>query len=350
MEKLAQAGTVIIAAVILCAALIAGSAILAPVCLALVVGVVLSPLSDLWERLRLPPTIGALISLILTIVFLGLLGLVFQPLVVQLVEQAPKVWSDLHDVIEVLRRFLRGLSDVSKEIASAAAPAANAESLVPADPGVSLPPITEALLLVPSIAGQSLVFVGSLFFFLMTRNEIYGWAAHRLSSRVNRAVTTRRLREADLHVARYFMAISAVNAGLGLATAAGLAIIGLPGAALWGVIAFVMNFVVYLGPMLVNIGLLFAGVAAFDGGMGFAPLAIFLGLNAIEGQFVTPTLLGRTMAVNPLVVFLAIVFGLWLWGPIGGIVAIPALLWVLVLADQLQRPAAEEKVREKVRD
>ena len=131
------------------------------------------------------------------------------------------------------------------------------------------------------------------------------------------------------------MTVSAINAGLAILAFAGLTAIGLPGAALWGVIIFVMNFIVYLGPVTVILGLLFAGVATFDGGMGFVPAAIFAGLNAIEGQFVTPSLLGRTMAVNPLLVFLAIVFGLWLWGAIGGIVAIPTLLWVLVLLDEL---------------
>jgi predicted PurR-regulated permease PerM len=129
-----------------------------------------------------------------------------------------------------------------------------------------------------------------------------------------------------------------INAGLGAATAMALQAMGLPGGLLWGVVAFLMNFIVYLGPAIFIVALLFAGVAAFDGGMALAPALTFVVLNGIEGQFVTPALVGRNMALNPLLVFLALIFGIWLWGPIGGIVAIPLLLWVLVLNDGLKAP------------
>ena len=337
MDNSAQLGIVTIAAILFVAALHVGSSLLAPIMLALVVGVVLSPLTDLWERLGLSTGTGALISVALTVLFLGGLGMIFQPLVSQMVDQAPKVWSDMRDTIEMIRGFLRGISQVTEEIASAAVPPAHAQTA--SEPAIAMPPVTEALFMLPAIAGQLMIFIGTLFFFLMTRGEIYDWAARRFSAPSNRAVMTRRLRHADRQVARYFMTVSAINAGLGLITFAGLAAIGLPGAALWGVIIFVMNFIVYLGPVVVILGLLFAGVAAFDGGMGLAPAAVYVGLNSIEGQFVTPALLGRTMAVNPLLVFLAIVFGLWLWGAIGGIVAIPTLLWILVLSDELNQTA-----------
>ncbi len=82
-------------------------------------------------------------------------------------------------------------------------------------------------------------------------------------------------------------------------------------------------------------------VARASGPASLAPAASFILLNTIEGQFVTPALVGKHMAVNPLLVFLALIVGIWLWGPIGGIVAIPLLLWGLVLSDSLApRPRA----------
>ena len=59
--------------------------------------------------------------------------------------------------------------------------------------------------------------------------------------------------------------------------------------------------------------------------------AFFIGLCTVEGQFITPTLVGRSMVVNPLLVFLILIAGIWIWGPVGGIVAIPLLLWVRVM-------------------
>ncbi len=343
VEKTSQAGILVLAGVALIAALYVSEPILGPVVLALVFGIVLSPISDFWDRIGLPPTIGALISLLGTLVIIGLLALIFQPLVVQLVAQAPKVWSDMSAAIEVLRGLLRGLSDVSKELAGSMVPDAQAqEAAAPSDPAISMPQVSDALFLAPAIAAQMLIFAGTLFFFVMTRTEVYVWAARYLSAPTERSVTARRLRDAERQVARYFLTITLINAGLGVATTAALTVIGLPDAPLWGVVVFVMNFVPYLGPAMVALSLLFAGVAAFDHGMSVLPAAAYVGLNSMEGQFVTPALVGRTLSVNPLLVFLALVFGLWLWGAIGGIVAIPVLLWVLVITDVLAAPAARK--------
>ena len=80
-------------------------------------------------------------------------------------------------------------------------------------------------------------------------------------------------------------------------------------------------------------GLLLAGLIAFSGLMVFAPAAIFLCLNMIESQFVTPAMIGKHLSVNPLLIFVSLVVWLWIWGPIGGIVAIPVLVIVLVMLD-----------------
>jgi predicted PurR-regulated permease PerM len=193
-------------------------------------------------------------------------------------------------------------------------------------------------MLAPSLLGQSLTFAGTLFFFLIGRGQIYDFVTQRLSAPDRRAVTSNRLRDAEAQVSRYFLTITATNAGLGLATAAALIAIGLPDAALWGALAFALNFIVYLGPAILAIGLVVAGIAVFDGPMVMLPAAAFLALNLIEGQFVTPAIVGNRLAVNPLVVFLSIIFGIWLWGPIGGIVAIPVLLWLRVLSSGVAPP------------
>lgn len=336
LESLSRASVVVIGIVALVAALDQVESIFAPLALALVAGVVLSPVSDAWEKIGFPPVWGALTSLVLTLVLAGGLVLVMQPMVVQLVDQAPKVWSDMRETISVLRGMVQGLRDATGEVAQAIAPnpAAAGAQAAPAEE-VMMPSLTDALLIAPSILAQILVFAGALFFFLLSRNEIYSWAASRLAEPSERARTATRLRQAERRVSRYFLTITLINAGLGIFTAIALQLIGLPGAVLWGLVAFMMNFVLYLGPALVAVSLLFAGVAAFDGGISMLPAAAFLALNATEGQFVTPTMVGRRMSLNPLLVFLSLVFGIWLWGPIGGIVAIPLLLWVLVLNDAL---------------
>jgi len=336
-ERLAHYAVIALAVIALVAAMSLGEAILAPLTLALVAGVVLSPLSDFWENRGYSPVWGALLGLAATLLVAGTLVLTFQPVVARLVVQVPKVWSDMQEVVHSLRGLMRGLSAVSEGVADAITPEAHAATAT-AEESVAMPSVADALMAAPAILSQILIFAGSLFFFLLTRSEIYGWVARHLSSACGRVELAQRLRRAERHVSRYFLTITLINAGLGAITATVLQLLGLPNAMIWGVVVFMVNFVVYLGPAVLMTVLLFVGVAEFDGLVALAPAAAFLMLNTLEGQFVTPALVGRHMAINPLLVFLALIFGLWLWGPIGGIVAIPLLLWVLVLNDAIRAP------------
>ncbi|MEZ5797533.1 MAG: AI-2E family transporter [Paracoccaceae bacterium] len=337
MDKPVQTTILFIGFVVLVAALIQTRDLSAPMALALALGVILAPLSDRLERYGLSTAGASLTSLALTLLLMGGLLLVFQPIVMALVEAAPKVLRDVQALIDSVRGIARGLSHLSQEVSSAVAVAgpAVAETTAPAAEAteVPIPTLADALMLAPAVAAQVMTFTGTLFFFLLGRQEIYDYAARNLSAPDQRAVTARRLRSAEATVSRYFLTITLVNAMVGLATFGMLAVIGLPNAALWGVLAFVLNYVVYLGPLSVAVALLFSGVAVFDGIMALLPGAAFVTINVVEGQFLTPAFVGRQSALNPLLVFLAILFGIWVWGPIGGIVAIPLILWLRVLAN-----------------
>jgi predicted PurR-regulated permease PerM len=108
-------------------------------------------------------------------------------------------------------------------------------------------------------------------------------------------------------------------------------IMGMPGPYVWGLVAALLNYILYIGPAVFAVSVLLGGLLAFDGAMGVVPAVAYVCINGIEGNFVTPTLVGKNMAVNPLLVFLSLVFWLWLWGPLGGIVAIPILLYILAV-------------------
>jgi predicted PurR-regulated permease PerM len=343
IETAARIAVLAIAAVVVLAAFDVAESILAPVTVALTAGVVLSPVSDGLERLRIPPVFGALISVFIALAILVGLGLLLYPVVLRLVEEAPKVWADVQDLVWALRRMMDGVEQISEDVSQAIGSAGNGQpAAAPAETAAeaAVPTLGDAILLAPSIAAQLLVFVGALFFFLLTRKGIYEWVALRLAPADERALVARRLKEAERSVARYFLAITLINAGLGAATGIALQLLGLPGGITWGLLAFALNYILYLGPTVLIVSLGFAGIAAFDGTMAALPALTYMILNGIEAQFVTPTVVGRRLSVNPLVLFLALVLGVWLWGPLGGIVAIPLLLWVLVLSDALPRPAA----------
>ena len=337
LETLSRVAIIVIAVIAFVAALEQVESLLAPVVLALVVGIVLSPISDAWETRGLSPVWGALTSLVISLLVAALLILVIQPLVVQMIVQAPKVWDDMQSSILDLRHMFKGIQDASNEVSKAITPTSDSS---PKDAGgpSAMPSATDVLLLAPALLGQALLYFGTLFFFQLSRREIYNWVAKHLAQSTQRGNTALRLRAAENRVSRYFLTISVINAGLGLFVAAAMQLIGMPNAALWGVIAFLINYILYLGPAMLAVALIFAGVAAFDGLRVLLPALIYVGLNSTEGQFVTPTLVGKHMQINPLLIFLSLTFGIWLWGPLGGVVAIPLLLWALVLTDSLRDP------------
>ncbi|WP_158243106.1 AI-2E family transporter [Acidimangrovimonas sediminis] len=337
-ETLAQVAIILVGVVVVFAALHIVGDVFAPIALALVTGVVLSPVSDLCDRRHLPHAVGATLTLCLTLVVLSCFALLFQPAIEQLVKEAPKVMHDVRDAVEAMRSLLQGLGEVSKDVSQAIAPAAKAAEeggKQAADTGVKMPDLSSALMMAPTIVSGFMIFVGALFFFLLTRMEIYDWAARRLFKPEERGRAVVKMRAAERRVARYFMTISVINAGLGICTGVALQLMGLPQAMSWGLIAFVLNFIPYLGPGLTLVALIYAGVASFDGANALLPGGVYILLIVVESQFVTPTMVGKHVAVNPLLVFLALIFGFWLWGPVGGVVAIPLLLWGLVLAGAL---------------
>jgi predicted PurR-regulated permease PerM len=297
-----------------------------PIITALLLGVVLTPLSDFWDRLRIPPALAAAISVALAILTILILVLLIEPYVTQAINQAPVIWEELRETIDALKAVLRGIEEMSEDVAEAIETTSSDAEQDAVQDAVVLPSITDALFLAPQFAAQFLTFVGTLYFFLMTRNAIYTWFTETFDQ-----FGEDELRGAAKQVARYVLTISAINFGFGVLVAIVMHLIGMPSPILWGILAFSVNFVLYLGPIALAATLLVTGIVVFDGAISFLPAALYLAMNATEGQFVTPTLVGKTLSVNPLLVFLSLVFWLWLWGPIGGIMAIPLLIWSLTV-------------------
>lgn len=321
-------------------------AILAPMTLALVTGVILSPIAVSWERIGIPSRIGALLNLTLALIAIGGAVFLLQPVAWRLAEQAPKVVADVEDTVRELRASFRGLSEMSENVADVIKleentdpdPQPKPEAPPAEEPKPEIPTVADALWLAPSILAKIAVFAGTLFFFIATRMDIYRWLSRHLPWRDTSENIQSKLMEAERRVSHYFLTISIINAGLGCAVFIVTQQIGVPGAAVWGLLAFLANFVLYLGPVCFAAALLYAGVATFDGAMTLLPTASYLALNFIEAQFVTPSTVGRQLNLNPLVVFVSVVFGIWMWGPIGGIVAIPILVWLIVVNDARRKP------------
>jgi len=284
----------------------------------------MTPLSDLWDRLRVPASIAAFFSVLLAIVCITVVILLLEPYLSQAISQGPVIQAELRATVEELRSVLRGIEQISDDVAAAIEPntvkgEGNSEQ-------VAIPSLTDALFYAPQFLAQFLIFAGTLYFFLLARNAVYEWLSDSIG-----ALGKRDLRHAAAQVSRYVLTISAINVSFGALVATAMYIMGMPSPIVWGVLACLLNFVMYLGPAMLFAMLTVTGIVVYDGALSFLPPALYIGMNAVEAQFVTPTLVGRSLSVNPLLVFLSLVFWLWLWGPIGGIIAIPLLIWTITV-------------------
>jgi predicted PurR-regulated permease PerM len=143
-------------------------------------------------------------------------------------------------------------------------------------------------------------------------------------------------REIQQNISNYLFSVSLINIGLGLLVSGGLYFMGVPNAALWGTLAALVNFVPYFGPVAGVILLATVGLLTFDGlWEGLLPPAWYLLLHLLEANLVTPVLLGRRFTLNPVVIFVSLIFWTWLWGVPGALLSVPILVSIKVVCDRV---------------
>jgi predicted PurR-regulated permease PerM len=188
----------------------------------------------------------------------------------------------------------------------------------------------------PRLLASALAVVLLTFFFMVYGESLQRHAIALMQRRRQKKFTVELLYSIEREVSRYVLTISVINAVMGLVFAGLLYALDvpLPEALLWGTLVAVLNFAPYVGPLIGIVLMLLVGFVTYnDPWLSLLPSAIYLVLHTIEGQLVTPIVLGKRMALSPLVLILALmVFG-WLWGIIGLLLAVPLLVCVkLVLA------------------
>lgn len=176
---------------------------------------------------------------------------------------------------------------------------------------------------------MALTVVGLILalFILASGNLFYVKLIDSFSSFADKRRAVATAREIEQQISRYFLTITSINAALGLCIGAAMYAIGLPNPELWGVLAFILNFLPFIGAVTGALLVAAFGILSFDTlGFGLLPAAIYLLLTSIEGQFVTPHVLGRRLELNTVSVFLTVIVWSWLWGIPGALMAVPFLV------------------------
>ena len=322
---IALVGLLVIAVI---AVLFFAKAFFLPVVMAFVVGTMLSPAAGFLERYKIPRPLGSVL-IVLAVGALGafILGLIASPMVEwsgRLPELGARLKEKLHvfDPVLALWQELQGMLGGSDPLATFQLP--KFEWVQPTLEFLS-PTFTEFLL-----------FFVTLLLFIATWRDLRRTLILTFGDRTSRLRTLRILNEIEEHLGSYLLTVTMINIAVGIATGVICALTGMPNPAALGALAAALNYLPIIGPVAMFAVLVVVGIVAFPtlSDAMMAPLA-FGAVIFLEGHFITPTIIGRRLALNALAVLLALAFWTWLWGPMGGFLSSPLLIVALVLKDHL---------------
>jgi predicted PurR-regulated permease PerM len=189
--------------------------------------------------------------------------------------------------------------------------------------------------------GQGLVMVGTtlvLTLFLLASGRLFPEKlVHSLPLFGDKLRVFRVLRDVEREVSTYLLTITLINLGLGAAVGLALALTGMPNPAVWAVVVALLNYLPFLGAILgVFVCALVSLVTFPTVELALWPPLAYAGLTLLEGQLITPTLVGRRLAINSVAVVLAVLVWAWIWGVPGALIAVPLLVVVKVVCGHFE--------------
>jgi len=328
----ARMATVGIFILLLGACLYFARAVLLPVVAAMVIGTTLAPLVKAAARYRASPWLTAGIIAVLLVAGVGTAATFLAKPVTDWVARAPEIGAVLREKLYVLERPFAAV----RELQEALLPLPGAAVTVgPSQLGIVTPVLA---FLTPAVLQLVLFFV-TLIFFLAAQMDFRRYVVSFFNTREAKLRFIRIAGDVEQHLASYVAVVTVINSCLGVAVAIGAWAFGFPSPILFGLLAAVLNYIPYIGPACFTAVLFAVGLVSFPSfAMAVIPPAAFVGLATVEGQFITPTVLGRRLTLNPLAVILALAFWSWIWGPMGTFLAVPLTMIGFVTLHHLFPP------------
>ena len=351
--------TTVLLAVVVVAALYLAREVLVPISLALLLSFVLAPLVRLLRSIRIPRALAVMIAVLVAFAAIFSLGALMVSQVNQLAGDLPRYQTTLREKIQSLRGAATGtgtlerasevLQDLGRELdkpnrsTSLPAPLTPEASNKPIpvevkqpDPGAlqTLVALISPLIHPLTTTGIVIIFV---IFILMQREDLRNRLIRLAGSR-DLQRTTAALDDAGQRLSRLFLTQLLLNASFGLVIGAGLWLIGVPSAPLWGLLAMILRFVPYIGAVISAIfPLILAAAVGPDWSMVIWTAGLFLVVEPIAGHVVEPMLYGHSTGLSPVAIITSATFWTWLWGPIGLVLATPLTMSLVVLGRHVDR-------------
>src|ERR1041385_30143 len=318
-------------------------AMLLPLVLALLLSYLLVPLVRGLAFLKIRPLVG---SAIVLVALIG--GIVYSVSLLSepasgWIEKAPYSLQQLKQKLLPLRKPIEKVAQATGEIDKLTT--TEEEQAKPQAVVVKRSALAEAFFTQGPevVASAAVMFI--LLYFLLAYDGVFLAKIIRVVPRLgDKKKAVAMMRDIEDHISRYLLTITAINIGLGLAVGATVHFLGLRNPVMWGVMVALLNYIPYLGALTGIICMTLGAVLSFDS-LGYAMIfpASYLALAILEGNFITPFVLGRSLTLNPILILISLAFWGWMWGISGMILAVPILATFKIFCDHIEpmAPIAE---------
>ncbi len=305
-----------------------------PLVLACLLTLTLSPLVRRLSRFGVPAALSAILLVGAVGGAVGTASVLFSGPLSEMAAQMPETITTVRHRLGFLKRPISTLNNIGKDI----------EGTITGADGQAAP--TPVVLsdgglvrwLVGTLADFGTTLAVTLLlsvFLLAATGELRRKLVSVLPALSGKKRSLRMLHEIESDVSRYLITVTAINAVLGCLVGAAMGVVGLGNGMFWAIVVALLNFIPYAGAT-VGIGLVAASSLATFGGLAAAatPPLIYLGLQVVEGSFVTPMILGRRLSLSPIAILTVLSLTTWMWGIVGTIIGVPLLVVFKVFCDQ----------------
>jgi predicted PurR-regulated permease PerM len=309
-----------------------------PILLAWIFSSLLAPIVRALKRIRVAEPLSALliISALLGTLSLGIYRM-SEP-VASWIQRAPQVLTDVRAKLQNFIRPVAEVQETTKQIEEMAAIGNDqqAAAVELKKPGLGQVVFSGAKDFVLS-AGVMLI----LLYFLLASGDLFLLKLVKvLPTLENKKVAVEIYRRIEKDVSTYLSVVTLIYIGYGCVIGVAMYLLGMPNPWLWGVMAAVLSYVPYLGALVGITTVTVVAILTFEDvfRIVLVPL-VYFSVDTIQANLIFPMALGRRLALNPVMIFIWLIFCGWIWGIIGALLAVPLLAIIKIICDQVEQLA-----------
>ena len=316
--------------ILLVGALYYARAFFLPIVLALLLTFTVEPLVRGLARRGIPSVITAAVLMVAVGAFLATAAALLSGPFTQMIVATPQVVQKLHERFTFVENAVTRLGAVGHELQKLGeSSGGESPRVVVAQPGL-LASAAGTLADIGITLGAALILT---LFLLAWGDALRTKLIHVLPNLSDKKRSLRLLMDIEGEVSRYLLTIVAINAGVGLLVGVSMFLYGMPNPLLWAVAAFLLNFIPFVGTLTGQLVMFAVAIGTFPTLFQAAlPPLTYLLIGIVEGSFVTPSVLGRRLELNPVAILIVLALTTWMWGLVGTVIGVPILVVIKVFS------------------